>query len=105
MSAYHGLPPEGIANQVDQDAKKNFDESIGVKLGPNASIDDFKDLGIDESPNYEKYNDDYHDGYIPVPLMNNWMLHQRFNTRRCIQEGPTWQGVRSFIGNMMQREI
>ena len=66
-STSRGLTPEEIANPVDQSAVKNFDESIGVKLGPDASIDDFKDLGINESPTYEKYQDDDHDGCMPDP--------------------------------------
>jgi len=48
-STYQGLTPEEIANPVEQ-AAKHFHETIEVKLEPKASIDDFKDLGIAESP-------------------------------------------------------
>ena len=47
-STYCGLTPEEIVNPVEQAAMKNFNESIEVKLGPKASVDDFKDLGIDK---------------------------------------------------------
>jgi hypothetical protein len=66
-STYRGLTPEEIANPVEQAAMKHFDETIEVKLGPKASIDDFKDLGIAESPILEKYEDDDHDGRMPDP--------------------------------------
>ena len=46
---------------------KHFDETIEVKIGPKASIYDFKDLGIAESPILEKYQDDDHDGHMPDP--------------------------------------
>ena len=46
-SSYRGLTPEEIVNPVEQAAMKSFNESIEVKLGPKASIDDFKDLGIE----------------------------------------------------------
>eukprot|EP00804_Cyclotella_cryptica_P009101 CCRYP_003177-RA/>CCRYP_003177-RA protein AED:0.23 eAED:0.23 QI:0/0/0/1/1/1/2/0/629 len=66
-STYRGLTPEEIANPIEQAAMKNFDETIQAKLGPKTSIDDFKDLGIDESPILDKYEDDDHDGRIPDP--------------------------------------
>ena len=46
---------------------KSFNESIEVKLGPKASIDDFKDLGIDEPPILDRYEDDDLDGRMPDP--------------------------------------
>eukprot|EP00804_Cyclotella_cryptica_P014743 CCRYP_021052-RA/>CCRYP_021052-RA protein AED:0.46 eAED:0.43 QI:0/0/0/1/1/1/2/0/144 len=42
-STYRGLTPEEIVNPVDQAAMNSFNESIEVKLGPKASVDDFKD--------------------------------------------------------------
>jgi hypothetical protein len=46
-STYHGLMPEDIAHPVDWAAVKDINESIEVKLGPKASTDDFKDVGIE----------------------------------------------------------
>jgi hypothetical protein len=46
---------------------KSLNESIAVKLGPKTFIDDFKDLGIDESPTFEKYEVEDHDGHMPDP--------------------------------------
>eukprot|EP00804_Cyclotella_cryptica_P003089 CCRYP_006074-RA/>CCRYP_006074-RA protein AED:0.29 eAED:0.04 QI:0/0/0/0.75/0.33/0.5/4/0/1079 len=66
-STYRGLTPEEIVNPVDQAAMKSFNESIEVKLGPKASIDDFKDLGIDEPPILDRYEDDDLDGRMPDP--------------------------------------
>eukprot|EP00804_Cyclotella_cryptica_P016777 CCRYP_002064-RA/>CCRYP_002064-RA protein AED:0.32 eAED:0.33 QI:0/0/0/1/1/1/2/0/448 len=66
-STYHGLTPEEIVNPVDQAAMKSFNKSIEVKLGPKASVDDFKDLGIDEPPILDRYEDDNLDGHMPDP--------------------------------------
>ena len=66
-STYHELTPEEIVNPVDQAAMKSFNESIEVKLGPKAFIDDFKDLGIDEPPILDRYEDDDLDGRMPDP--------------------------------------
>eukprot|EP00804_Cyclotella_cryptica_P017277 CCRYP_016828-RA/>CCRYP_016828-RA protein AED:0.02 eAED:0.02 QI:0/0/0/1/0/0.5/2/0/461 len=66
-STYRGLTPEEIVNPVDQAAMKSFNESIEVKFGPKASIDDFKDLGIDEPPILDRYEDDDLDGRTPDP--------------------------------------
>jgi hypothetical protein len=65
-STYRGLTSEAIVDPVDQ-AMENVAESIGEKLGPKACIDGLKDLVIDESPPYEKYKDDDHDGFMPDP--------------------------------------
>eukprot|EP00804_Cyclotella_cryptica_P002927 CCRYP_013278-RA/>CCRYP_013278-RA protein AED:0.25 eAED:0.29 QI:0/0/0/1/1/1/2/0/233 len=46
---------------------KSFNESIEVKLGPKASVDDFKDLGIDEPPILDRYEDNDLDGRMPDP--------------------------------------
>ena len=66
-STYRGLTPEEIVNPVEQATMESFNESIEVKLGPKASVDDFKDLGIDEPPIFEKYKDDNLNGHIPDP--------------------------------------
>eukprot|EP00804_Cyclotella_cryptica_P030525 CCRYP_020633-RA/>CCRYP_020633-RA protein AED:0.28 eAED:0.28 QI:0/0/0/1/0/0/4/0/472 len=66
-STYCGLTPEEIVNTVEQATMKSFNESIEVMLGPKASIDVFKVLGIDEPPIIERYEDDDLDGRMPDP--------------------------------------
>eukprot|EP00804_Cyclotella_cryptica_P021438 CCRYP_005781-RA/>CCRYP_005781-RA protein AED:0.29 eAED:0.29 QI:0/0/0/1/1/1/3/0/397 len=53
-STYRELTPEESVNPVEQAVMQSFSESIEVKLGPKASVDGFKDLGIDEPPIFER---------------------------------------------------
>ena len=66
-STYRGLTPEELASPTEQDAQTTFDESIERALGPETKVDDFKELNIEDTPIFDKYEDDDEGGRMPDP--------------------------------------
>ena len=48
-STYLELNPEEIVSPTKQAARKEFDELTKVKLGPEATYDDFEELDMEKS--------------------------------------------------------
>lgn len=68
-STYRGLAPEETSGSEEQaaSASAKLEESIETKLGPGALVEDFGDLGVDDTPGFESYEDSDADGLMPDP--------------------------------------
>ena len=66
-STYRGLTPEELASPTEQAARTMFDESIGRTLGPETKVDDFEELDVEDTPTFDRYEDDSEEGQMPEP--------------------------------------
>ena len=60
-STYHGLKEDEKSNQYHIFSRKEFDNSIRDKLGPDISPDNFTDVNLEYTPLYEMYEDNITD--------------------------------------------
>ena len=65
-STYRALTPEEIESEEEQAARKEFDAAIAIKLGPQATKQDFEELGVEDAPVHEPYEDDDAAGVMPA---------------------------------------
>ena len=66
-STYRALNQEEIESAEEQAVRKSFDEQIEARLGPSATVKDFDDMGAEETPVHEKYEDGVDDDDAPIP--------------------------------------
>ena len=65
-STYRSLTPQEMNDE--EESRREFDKKIEEKLGPKAVADDFEDMNMEETPVFEKYEDDEVEGTPDEPL-------------------------------------